>query len=275
MTPRPDGLPNLVFIGAARAGTTSLARYLDGHPDVFVTPAKEINYFDLRWHRDIAWYRTYFQDATTEKVVVDASVSYMVDPEAPARMKTVVPDAQLLALLRHPVDRAYSHYWFRRFWGAETRPFEVAIREHEGETDPQYLDRGRYLVQLQRVLEHYDRDRLLVLLLDDLRADSGATFGRLCEFIGVDPTAAPVDVGRTYNSAQVPRSDIAQRAIRSLMNRRRIPRHWGRRLSAMNMKDGDYPPLDGALRAELLETFRADNEALGNWLGRDLSRWNT
>src|SRR5438874_269806 len=115
-----------------------------------MAPEKEINYFDVEIDRGADWYEDRFAAATDEVAVGEGSVSYLFSPEAPARMAALVPDAQLVAILRDPVDRAYSHWAFRRSWGAETRPFAVAVaEERRHEDDPAYLGRGRYLEQLE------------------------------------------------------------------------------------------------------------------------------
>ena len=120
-TEHQGALPNFFIAGTMRSGTTSLTRYLDAHPDVFIAPQKEIHYFDLNYPRGIDWYRQQFSNVDREVAVGDATPSYVYLEEAVARMTETVPDARVIVLLRHPVDRAYSHYWLRRALGAENR----------------------------------------------------------------------------------------------------------------------------------------------------------
>src|SRR5262245_45971784 len=125
----PTRLPTFLIVGAMRSGTTSLARYLGAHPDVFVAPEKEIHFFDRCFDRGVAWYAERFIQAAGAGAIGEATQSYMYDPDAIARMRSVVPSARLLTILRHPTDRAYSHYWLNRAHGLEDRSFEAAIDE--------------------------------------------------------------------------------------------------------------------------------------------------
>ena len=103
-------LPNFVVIGAMRSGSTSLYKYLQAHPDVFM-PRKEIHFFDVKWDRGIAWYHTRFEGYAGQTAIGEATPTYLADPVALDRMAATIPDARLVAVLRDPIDRAYSHYW--------------------------------------------------------------------------------------------------------------------------------------------------------------------
>jgi hypothetical protein len=123
-------LPNFVIIGAPRSGTTSLAHSLSQHPEVFVTmQVKELHFFDTNFDRGLDWYRQQFSgaDAAAAKAAGEATPTYMYDETAMSRMAETVPDARLIAILRNPVDRAYSHYWMNRSLDREDLLFPVAI----------------------------------------------------------------------------------------------------------------------------------------------------
>src|SRR5688572_14326389 len=112
-------LPDFLIVGAMRSGTTSLHKYLQAHPDVFVASGKEVHFFDRRYGRGLDWYRSRFAGVTTERVVGEATPAYMYDENAIARIAHDLPDARLIVVLRNPVDRAYSHYWRNRSRGRE------------------------------------------------------------------------------------------------------------------------------------------------------------
>ena len=278
----PGRLPNFLVIGAMKSGTSSLAAYLDAHPDVWLAPTKELHFFDdpTNWAQGVDWYRDRFADAGSAPAVGEATPAYLFHPEGPARMAAVVPDARLIVVLRNPVDRAYSHYWHHRSNGKETRPFAEAVevegrRREQGERlEHWYLARGRYLGQLERVLEHFPRTQLHVLLFDDLQADAAAATSAVCGFLGL-PAHAPPNAGEAYN----PASELRFRRLWLAMFRYRlwrfVPRPLHASARALFRKPITYPKLDPALRADLSERFRADDEALGAWLGRDLiSLWH-
>ena len=119
-------LPNFVVIGAMRSGSTSLYKYLQAHPDVYM-PRKEIHFFDRKWDRGLSWYLTRFEGHSGQTAVGEATPTYLAEPEALDRMASTIPDARLLAVLRDPVDRAYSHYWMEHARARDPRTFEEAI----------------------------------------------------------------------------------------------------------------------------------------------------
>ncbi len=155
----PPVLPNFVIIGAPRSGTTSLSAYLGTHPQVFMSREKELHFFDRRFHRGIEWYARQFARAKGKIGIGEATPRYMYGAEAIARMYELLPETKLIAILRNPVDRAYSHYWHFRARGWEPLDFARAIAaEERGEQDHSrtrrsYLEDGRYLKYLRVVCE--------------------------------------------------------------------------------------------------------------------------
>ena len=263
-------LPNFLVVGARRSGTTSLVRYLGEHPQVFVAPQKEVHFFDTHFDRGVAWYESQFADSEGAVAVGEGTPRYMYLESAPARMASVVPDASLVAVLREPVERAYSHYWQNRARGIERRPFADAVAAER--SDPAgdrhaYLDRGRYIAQLQRLEQHFPRDQLHVLLFDDLRDRPREAYAAVCRFLGVDDVV-PDLVGAALNRYHDVRSVTARRVAA------RLPSRLGDALHRLNRAQPGYPPLDADLRAELAGVVAEDNAALSRWLGRDLG-WTT
>ena len=267
-------LPTFVIAGAMRSGTTSLTRWLRGHPDVWMSQNKELHYFDTRWERGVSVdeYRRDFAGWSHQHAVGEATPNYLYHREAMQRLATVLPDARILLSLRHPVDRAYSHYWARRSRGIETRGFaEVIATEPEVPVgdDGGLLARGRYFEQIQRALQHVDRARMLVVLFDDLQEQPVDTFGEVCAFIGVDPAVVPDEVGQAANGYRHFRSQRVRRL--SL----RLPKSVANAVGRVNSRTEAYPSMDPSLRAALCDQYRPHNEALADWLGRDLSAWDT
>ena len=143
-------LPNFLVIGAGKSGTTSLAAYLDAHPDVFMAHQKEVRFFDRYWHEGVDWYAAKFAAAAGKAAVGEASPSYLQSAEAPARTAQTIPGAKLIALLRNPVDRAYSAWTNLHEQGRDPRSFADAVRDETagrgvvGDLRPRYLEGGRY-----------------------------------------------------------------------------------------------------------------------------------
>lgn len=287
-----DGrLPDFLVIGAPRSGTTTLHRYLDAHPQVFMAPQKEVHFFDRHHTRGVDWYRRQFAGATPDQTVGEASPTYLADPDARSRMAALVPDAKLVCVLRNPVDRAYSNYWyllrgmgaipgehaptFRELVRAELHPTAPVSDVARAWTERQsVLDVGRYAAQLRALTDLYPRKAVLVLLLEDLRTDPGTAYGSVCRHIGVDDTVLPQEVGGTFNRASRARFPTLRRLMLRAKLWRRLPSGLAHALDRWNEQPEPYPPMDPDLRRELLTLYREDNIVLADWLDRDLSMWS-
>jgi Sulfotransferase domain len=274
--------PNFIIVGAMRSGTTTLFTYLSRHPDVFMPPQKELHYFDVHYGEGIGWYERWFDVGHDVCARGEASQTYMYDPASVERISLDLPSARLIAILRDPVDRAYSHYWMNRSRGREDLSFEEALVAEStriGRPDGldkfvySYADRGRYVVQLERLSVTYPRDRLLVLLFDDLVADPDGTAATLYRFLEVDPFQ-PLHADRRANAQQAFRSLRARRWAQHLKRRGGAGVAASRMIGRLNRRPFSYPPMDAHVRAELMARFASDNEALAVWLGRDLSGWS-
>ena len=201
-------LPDFLIIGAQKAGTTALYAYLRRHPAITGPSWKEVSYFDRHYGRGEAWYRGNFPNRVRArgKLVGEASPSYIFHPLGPERVKALVPEARLVALVRHPVDRALSHYHHEVALGREPLRFEDALDAEEdrlrGEeerlaADPSYFSRawwshayksrGRYAEQLERWLAVFPREQLLILPSEDLGGEPERTHARVLDFLGAVP----------------------------------------------------------------------------------------
>lgn len=277
-------LPNFLVIGATRAGSTALHHYLQPHPEVFLASRKEIRYFNVNFDHGLDWYREHFAGVVGERAIGEATPSYLYRADAIERIATVLPEVRLIALLRHPVERAYSHYWMNRRMGREDRSFDRAVADEEATPSPaptsggegtvapyHYLGPGHYLSQLQFVGRHFRRDQLLMVLFDDLRQSPGSTYGSVCRFLDVDDSFVPANLGQPLNVATDFRSLALRRVSRSFRGR---AKPIGRVLGKLNQRAVENPVLDPVLRHRLVEHYRPDNAALAAWLGRDLSAWD-
>jgi hypothetical protein len=271
-------LPTFVIIGAQKSGTSSLARYLSGHPQVFISARKEIHFFEWKqYERGADWYARHFAHATDAAAVGEATPTYLYFPLVPERMAQVVPDCRLIAILRDPIDRAYSHYWMNRAHGLEDLEFPDAVEREAARLASgdmlslrrySYLDRGRYLEQLTRFTPLFGRDRLLVLLFDDLRERPDEVFDEVCRFLGIDSAYRPADLGRAVNQY----TEFKSIRLRNVA-KRMFPKRVNNLIGRVNAVPARYPPLDPALKSELSPLFEDDNRRLAAWLGRDLRGW--
>jgi hypothetical protein len=285
MTGGEGRLPTFLIIGAPKAGTTSLASYLSAHPDVFMSEEKELHYFDAD-DRGERWYRAQFAGGDDARAVGEATPTYLYRERALKRMAQMVPEAKLIVIMRNPVDRAYSHYWWTRAIN-ERRDFATAVREEmaEGPSDvplnwdgdtgreSTYTVVGRYLEALERACRYYPRAALLPVVLEDLRDDPTHLYPEICRFIGVDDTVSPDLLGSVMNPAYRVRSERLRRAMLRYKAWKRLPFGLADRIDRANRTTFEYPKMDPAIRQELLEWFEPANTALAAWLGRELDVW--
>ena len=289
-------LPNFLIAGAMKSGTTSLQRWLNEHPQVFMSEVKELFFFerDDLWERGPEWYANQFAGADGAVAVGEATPNYMFLPAAIDRIASVLSGARFVITLRDPVERAYSHYlhWVEREV-RERRSFATAIEDElrlgdftpsrdRLDDDPPwfgYIARGHYADQLERIEDRFGRDRMHVVLLDDIKTDAAATFSGICRFLGVDDAVVPENVGRlenpyqTFHPAWLWRFMIRYRVFKMMPNR--IAKHLALKTLAPR-GPGEVPPMDAAARVKLAEHFAPHNARLADWLGRDEPRrWGT
>jgi Sulfotransferase domain len=262
-------LPDLVIIGAPKAGTTSLAHWLSEHPQVAMSSTKELEFLDENYHRGLEWYRRQLPDVHGDAVVGEATPTYLADHRAPIRAAEALPQTRFVAILREPVARAWSSYWFFRALGVERRSWRRALaaeasgRAHER---ADYMARGRYADQIARWDAAVGRDRLLLLLFDDLRADPVGVFAEICRFAGVRDDVVPASTA-SVNQTPRPRAPMLQWALRATRTSFHEP---GRRLWEWNLRSGRRPVLDRAEARALQAEFLDDNRRLERRLGRPL-----
>jgi hypothetical protein len=192
-------LPNLLVIGAAKCGTTSLHEYLALHPEIAMSQQKELNLFSAEdWRERLDWYAAQFPDHSP--VRGESSPTYTFHPflpSVPERVRSVLPDARFIYLVRDPVERAISNYVEMYSLKLEARPIDVALTD----LDPAnpHLCSSRYATQLRRYLDCFDTERILVIDSSDLRERRADTLRRIFEFLEVDPGFRSTGFEREYN----------------------------------------------------------------------------
>lgn len=295
-------MPTFLILGAMKAGTTALYTALDQHPGVYMSPVKEPNYFafassppvyqapiDRRPHgvnnssiTTLAAYRELFADAPGDAERGEASHWYLYHPEAPANIERYVPEAKLVAMLRNPVERAYSEFLhFVRDGDEPITDFAAALDAEPDRIEKnwamgRYVDRGRYDEQLERYLDRFSQDQLRVYLFDEFVERPRDIRSDLFAFLGVDSSFEPTV--RRVNASGVPRS----RLLHSVLTVARPLRDvvvpflpdtvvdWVNEVKNANLEKPDMGP---DVRARLVDTFRPHVRRLEVLLDRDLSHW--
>ncbi|MCB0164754.1 MAG: glycoside hydrolase family 99-like domain-containing protein [Anaerolineae bacterium] len=255
-------LPNFLIIGAMKAGTTSLYAYLKQHPQVYMSPVKETRFFALEetgmpvLHTDVqkkVWessitrlsdYETLFNGVTNEIAIGEASPLYMAwSNKAAPRIKYYIPKTKLIAILRNPVDRAYSHFSHNVKIGVETNSdFTEALQLDDIHQRWWYMKQGLYAQLLKPFRELFDSKQIKIFRYEDLQEDPIELLKEMFRFLEIDDNFLP---------------DISIRHMKSPDK-------------LVNEKKDQLTP---SLRESLLEEFRADIQELQNQFGLDLSAW--
>lgn len=282
-------LPNFLILGAPRSGTTHLYRGLRQHPEVYMSDFKEPMFFAYEGTprtgaiSDMAAYEALFQSAQQYPAIGEASTLYLYSSKAPGAIQHHVPDARMIAILRNPIDRAFSQYTFQRFLETERLDsFEQALdAEDQRASDPSvspfllYRRVGLYGEQIPRYLERFSNDQLLFLLQDDLDTHPDQVFRQIFAFIGVDPAFEP-DLRHRTNASGVPEHGTLFRLVKSvgrtvkgILPERLVTRLSGSAHEALLSRPAMAPDTRHALRQYFADDIRRTEELIG----RDLSHW--
>lgn len=288
-------LPDFIIIGAAKSGTSTLTDYFRLHPRICVSRIKEPEFFavDATFARGLDWYHELFAGARDDQLCCEASTGYTRWPQYPKaaeRIAQAVPHAKLIYLMRHPIDRSYSHYVHRvtkeMYPG---QPIRWTFEEHV-KNDPMCIDGSRYMDQIEQYLRYFSKDRFLFLFTDELHRDHKAVLSKIWRFLAIEE----VDVG---DEPLVSNETGSQREgkIRAHTTGplRAIPGlHAFARLFPQSWRDGFYsilrgspygawqhrrhmpPKMSSETRKRLVEEFRTPNARLSEFLEVDLSQWS-
>lgn len=285
--------PNFFILGAPKCGTTSLARWLEAHPQVFFSAIKEPHFFstDLqnRNVRSEAAYLRLFDGAGPEHIAVgEASTWYLFSQEAVPNILKKVPDARFIVMTRDPIEMAWSlHHHNLRVLHEDKGDFASAWALQEERrtgkniprdcTEPVFLQYGAACLlgaQVSRLLKHVSSDRVLHVSLDVLKVDPGIHYRSVLDFLDLQD-----DGRRTFplaNIARGHRSRSLQRVLRlGASLRRALGLQRGLGLARFNERPQPKSSLDPALRAELAEYFAADQKVLNASMTRFVDREGT
>ena len=295
-------MPNFLIIGAARTGTTSLYEYLRQHPDIWFSSVKEPMFFALEGRKpnfrgpgddqqinrksvtDLAEYQALFAGANSRKAIGEASANYLYSDCAAARIKHYVPDAKMIAVLRNPVERAYSGFLYMiRDQREPLRDFAQALaQENKRIADHwehiwHYSNMGFYGQQLQRYYSLFDKNQIRIYLNEEMKKDGPGLLKDVLGFLEVDDTF-PIDTSVVYNEGGVPKRKLLNSVLTQPSPLKRLLRPF---MPAAAMKfytqlkhsNLDKPPLDDEVRARLVALYRDDVLRLQDMIGKDLSSW--
>lgn len=279
--------------GAAKAGTTSLAKLLNQVEDVYCHGAgNELQFFgkDRYFSKGLDWYHSHFTDRT-EKYLGEKSTTYLLHPDAAQRIHAYNPDVKLVFMLRNPVDRAYSQYKACIEKGTEYLSFERAIATEDRRrklggffaNNYAYRIRGYYYDQLKRFYDLFPEDQIRVFIFEEFKQQPEATLEALCDFLDIPFQLKPKPEAKAAhaNKTRVPRTilvtipfTVYRKYLRPLTSKVSLidrPVMW---LESKFYKEARYEKMSTDLRQRLINQYQESNQKLARLLGKDLSIWN-
>jgi hypothetical protein len=218
--------PNLFIIGAMKSGSTSLHRYLNRHPEIFLSDPKEPGYFvpEMNYYpKDESWYLGLFGEAGDVRYIGESSTHYTKQRRfmnVPERIARHCPDARFVYIMRDPVERTISHYWHNVRWEGETQDIQKALLKN-----PDYLEFSDYALQLEPYIRCFGSDRICSLTFESLVADPEAVLGSILTWLDLEPRLEMGEGGLAYNVT--PRSMRKAKGF-GLLYRFRRSGVWGR-----------------------------------------------
>ena len=297
-------MPNFILFGAAKAGTTSVYKYLEQHPDVFMSSFKEPGFFTFegekpklngpgaqkwvdRWVvTDLAAYQRLFDEYKGQTAIGEASPYYIYYYEkTPQRIYHYLPDVRLIAVLRNPVERAFSNYvWAVRDRAESLTNFNDALAAEAARIQDnwgpkwRYKDQGFYYQQLKPYYEIFQPEQIKICLYEDFVANPVVIMQDIFAFLRIDPNFIP-DMSKKHNTSKIPRNKIwhqflvKSNPIKSAI-KPFLPLEFRQNLKKKAQEKNLFKPtLDSEISDRLTAEYRPDILQLQDLIGRDLSLW--
>ncbi len=291
-------MPNFLIIGAAKAGTTALHEYLQQHPQIYLTPNKETNFFafegeDLNFKgpgdellkdfsiTDLDTYQAEFAGVTKELAIGEACPAYLYHPQAAVRIKQYIPDARLIVILRNPVTRAYANFLHTVRDDREThRDFALALQDEATRIDSNwewfwhYIQLGYYGKQLQHYYEIFAPSQIKVYLYEDLRENAIALLQDIFRWLEVDDTFVP-DMALRPNKSGMPKNKLLHQILTkpNPLKTRLKPLFPAKIRQKIQHQNLNTPQISQEVRQQLLDLYRPDILQCQDLINRDLSAW--
>ena len=247
-------------------------------PQFFNPPFTVEQWLRSNWERGLGWYEGLFSEAGDAMAIGEASTHYTLHPDSSgtaARIAQAIPDARLIYVMRDPIERARSHYshWVRH--NHEHEPADVALR-----TRAMYLDASRYAMQLEKYLDHFPIEQVLLVVSEDLRQRRAEVLRVVHEFLGVDPTLSGSSDGEFNTASDARRPTSALKLVRRIPGRKAVARlvpagiaEATKRRYLVKSVDPAVVRISDATVEELRASLRDDTARLRSYLGAEFHCW--
>jgi hypothetical protein len=298
---RKDILPNFLIVGAAKSGTTSIHSYLNQHPEIYMSPLKETEFFinisnklvvegpntEIALSKGVHSFDEYhklFEDVKNEIAIGETTPGYLYHPWVAGTIHEYIPDCKIIVILRNPVDRAFSHFKMLQRMGIESDiSFIEAIRLEEKRVSENwgigfhYTRRGFYYTQLKRYFDIFDKDQIQVFLFDDLKNKESQLFINLFDFLGVDNSFVPNTSIKLNTSDEKkmgldgsPGRKSAKQVVRQVLEKINLVEKKTKNLEKNLAKNNSLTKDE---REYVLPIFKQEISLLENLIHKDLSFW--
>ena len=294
-------MPNFIILGAAKSGTTALYHYLKQHPQIYLSPVKETEFFafegeelNFQGPKDMPRlsittledYQAQFDGVERETAIGEASPVYLYSSKASARIKHYLPDAKLIVILRNPVERAYSQFLMLVRDNREPlRDFMQAVDEEETRITQNwawgwhYVRVGLYYQQLKRYFENYQQKQIKVYLYEELKSNPDKVLKDIFDFLEVDVTFIP-NTSVKHNVSGIPQNQLIhswlyEKNLIKKVIKPFLPEKLRKEIFIKLKKKQKLhkPELTREIRQQLLPFFQEDILKLQELIGKDLSSW--
>ncbi|MEZ5334867.1 MAG: sulfotransferase [Methanolobus sp.] len=264
----------IFHIGPQKSGTTWVYKCLKEHPEIATPPKDSIHYFDMYYSKNRDWYMQHFSDAGSEQKLFDPTPSYIRSPLAPKRIYKENPDAKIILCMRHPIERAFSHYWHEKKKEKYNFEFNEVLSNYD--LFSSWIEPGFYAEHIEKYLNFFPHKQILCQKFDYLNENPRGFLKELLDFIGVESNFEPTVLNKKVNAAGIKKGDKNKARIGMLINK----------ISPLNNKQSGFSAklsgkeeyLQGVpeeLYKELLEICIPEIERLEELLNLNLNHWKS
>ena len=276
ITDNSQHLPNFLFIGPDKAGSSWIFELFKDHPQIFVPACKDIYFFDRYYSRGLQWYSKFFPDRNcTDYIAIgELSHDYLFSTEACERIAHDIPDVKLIVSLRDPADRAFSHYLYMIRSGRTKMSFQDAVQHF-----PELIEHSCYHKALKRYFHHFSRSQMCIVSFRDLQKNPVSFANSLFNFLGVNAVSSHESIPGVVREASKPKNFILASILKSAANYSRffrletlvgfIKHSWVVDFLYTPYSESEKPKLTAYEREWYLNIISNDTRELINLLDKD------
>jgi len=287
---------DFIGIGASRSGTTWVSKCLAEHPEICFSKKKETHFFGNRkyYKRGIKYYKKFFSRCSKNKIKGEFTPSYFSKPDVAKRIFKNFPEAKLIAVLRNPIERAYSEYFYNlAIKGINEPTFEQAL---SGPLKNKYLRRGKYYTNLKRFIKLFPKKNILILIYEDIEKNPLKFIQQIYDFLGVNPNYIPPSIDKKINTSPLNKKLLffpflnkiinfirkkvknkINSTIKKIIKRTKITKALDLTLKLnkkrLFTKKEPKPPMRQEIRERLYKYYKEEIKNLEKLINRDLSFW--